>query len=376
MTLQRWAPRAYEPVGSTQMKRYSCILITGGAGFVGSTLAIRMRERLPDARIIVADNLKRRGSEFNLPRLGEHGIAFVHADVRNPEDLAFPGLPFDLLLECSAEPSVLAGFDAGPVYLINTNLAGTVNCLEVARRTGADVVFLSTSRVYPISTIEAVAVNEEPSRYTISSEQRIPGVSDAGISEAFPLAGARSLYGTTKLCSELIIEEYADMYGLHYVINRCGVITGPWQMGKADQGVFALWMGKHYFCRPLQYIGYGGSGKQVRDLVCAEELADLVETQLRSLESLPHRLYNVGGGLLSSLSLLETTALCEEITGNRVEITRVVENRPLDVKTYITDNGRVSTDTGWVPKKSPRQVLVDIFDWIRANEGLVAPLWR
>ena len=131
------------------MKQYSCILVTGGAGFVGSNLAIRMRQRYPDARIVVADNLKRRGSEFNLARLSANRIEFVHADVRNVDDLAFPGIAFDLMLECSAEPSVLAGFDAGPTYLINTNLMGTVNCLEVARRSSADVVFFSTSRVYP-----------------------------------------------------------------------------------------------------------------------------------------------------------------------------------------------------------------------------------
>jgi CDP-paratose 2-epimerase len=358
------------------MKEYVCILVTGGAGFVGSNLALRMRRQYPAARIVVADNLKRRGSELNLRRLGDAGIEFVHADVRNPEDLAFPGIAFDLMLECSAEPSVLAGYDAGPTYLFNTNLAGTMNCLEVARRSAADVVFLSTSRVYPIASLEAVAVAEEETRYTMATEQVFLGVSGDGISEAFPLEGARSLYGTTKLCSEHILEEYADMYGLRYVINRCGVITGPWQMGKVDQGVFALWMGKHYFRRPLKYIGYGGTGKQVRDFVSIDDLADLIQSQLDQFETLPHRLYNVGGGVASSLSLLETTALCEEITGNRVEIERVRENRPLDVKIYVTDNGRVHGDTGWTPGKSPRETLSDIFAWIHANEDLVAPLWR
>lgn len=358
------------------MKSYDSILVTGGAGFVGSNLALRMRRRYPDARIVVADNIKRRGSEFNLPRLAAANIIFVHADVRNAEDLAFPGIAFDLLLECSAEPSVLAGFDAGPTYLINTNLVGTVNCLEVARRCGSDVVFLSTSRVYPIAALEAIAVVEGPDRYDIAAHQTIPGVGPTGISEAFPLTGARSLYGATKLCSELLIEEYADMYGLRYVIDRCGVITGPWQMGKADQGVFALWMGKHYFKRPLKYIGYGGSGRQVRDLIAIDDLATLIERQLDALAGLPHRLYNVGGGRASSLSLAETTALCEEITGNRVEIERVVENRPLDVKIYITDNGRVSGDLDWAPAKTPRETLTDIFTWIQANEALVAPLWR
>lgn len=355
---------------------YSCILITGGAGFVGSNLALRMRARYPDARIVVADNLKRRGSEFNLPRLSAARIEFVHADVRNAEDLAFPGIAFDLVLECSAEPSVLAGFDAGPTYLINTNLIGTVNCLEVARRSNADVVFFSTSRVYPIAALESLAVEEAETRFVLAASQPLPGVSTAGIGEAFPLQGARSLYGATKLCSEHILEEYADMYGLRYVINRCGVITGPWQMGKADQGVFALWMGKHYFRRPLTYIGYGGGGKQVRDFVAIDDLADLVETQLERFDTLPQRLYNVGGGLASSLSLLETTALCEEITGNHVEIGRIAENRPLDVKIYVTDNSRIQRDTGWSPAKTPHETLTDIFAWIHENEDIVAPLWR
>jgi CDP-paratose 2-epimerase len=358
------------------MKQYACILVTGGAGFVGSNLALRMRSRYPGARIVVADNLKRRGSEFNLSRLAAERIEFVHADVRNPDDLAFPGCGFDLMLECSAEPSVLAGFDTGPAYLVNTNLVGTVNCLEVARRSGADIVFFSTSRVYPIATLENVTVTEEATRFAMTSQQPMPGASSRGIAESFPLEGARSLYGATKLCSELILEEYADMYGLRYVINRCGVITGPWQMGKADQGVFALWMGKHYFGRPLKYIGYGGTGKQVRDFISIDDLGDVVQLQLDALETLPHRLYNVGGGLASSLSLLETTALCEEITGNHVEIEPVTENRLLDVKMYITDNARVHADTGWSPAKSPRATMTDIFSWIHDNEALVAPLWR
>jgi CDP-paratose 2-epimerase len=334
-----------------------------------------MRGWYPDARIVAADNLIRNGSELNLPRLAANNIEFVRADVRNPEDLAFPNIPFDLILECSAEPSVLAGYDVGPTYLIDTNLVGTVNCLEVARRTKADVVFMSTSRVYPIAALESLAVREDATRFTLTDGQKLPGASAKGIAEDFPLAGARSLYGATKLCSELIIEEYADMYGLRYAINRCGVITGPWQMGKVDQGVFALWMGKHYFKRPLQYIGYGGTGKQVRDFVSIDDLGNLLQAQLERFDALPHRLYNVGGGLASSLSLLETTALCEEITGNRVEIGHIPENRPLDVKIYVTDNARVQRDLGWQPVKSPRETLADIFAWIHDNERLVAPLW-
>jgi CDP-paratose 2-epimerase len=353
----------------------STVLVAGGAGFVGSHLAMGVRARYPDARIVVADSLKRRGSEWNVPRLAAERIEFVHADVRSRDDLLFPKTRFDLIVDCSAEPAVLSAYEHGPSYVIDTNLTGTVNVLELARRDGADVVFLSTSRVYPLAALDAIAFEESETRFTIAARQTLPGVGPAGIGEDFPLAGARSLYGTTKLACELILAEYADMYGLRTVVNRCGVITGPWQMGKVDQGVFALWVGRHYFKRPLRYIGYGGSGKQVRDFVAVDELCGLVLQQIAGIERFSQRVYNVGGGLASSLSLLETTRLCEEITGNRVEIERVAENRPSDVRLYVTDNARVTGETGWSPRKSPRETLAEIFAWIRANERLVAPLW-
>ncbi|HTW83810.1 MAG TPA: NAD-dependent epimerase/dehydratase family protein [Candidatus Sulfotelmatobacter sp.] len=357
------------------MGSYSSILVAGGAGFVGSNLALRLRSRYPDARVVVVDNLKRRGSEWNLPRLAAANVEFAHGDVRRPDDLTFPKTRFELVVDCSAEPAVLAAYEQGPSYVIDTNLVGTVNLLEVARRDGADVVFLSTSRVYPVAAIEMIAYEEEATRFRIAQRQTLPGVSAAGISEAFTLEGARSLYGTTKLACELILAEYGDMYGLRYVIDRCGVITGPWQMGKVDQGVFALWMGKHYFKRPLSFIGYGGTGKQVRDFLAVDELGDLILSQIDRMDDLPRRTYNVGGGLASSLSLLELTQLCEQITGNQVEMRRIAENRAADVRLYVTDNARVHADLGWAPRKSPRETLQQIYDWIREHERMVAPLW-
>lgn len=357
------------------MRPYSSILVTGGAGFVGANIALRFRAAWPDARIVALDNLKRRGSELNLSRLTAAGIQFEHGDVRRPDDLAFPKTTFDLVVDASAEPAVLAAYEAGPSYVIDTNLIGSINVFDVARRHGADVVFLSTSRIYPVAALERIETVEAESRFEIAPTQSLPGIGVRGISEDFPIDGPRSLYGATKLACELVLEEYADMYGLRYVVDRCGVITGPWQMGKVDQGVFALWMGKHYFRRPLNYIGYGGTGKQVRDLIAIEDLIDLVFAQLDRLEALPRRTYNVGGGRESSLSLAETTALCQEITGNTVPIDRVLQNRPADVKLYITDNRRVEADTGWRPRKSPRETLVELFEWIRSNERAVAPLW-
>jgi CDP-paratose 2-epimerase len=344
------------------------MLVTGGAGFVGSNLALSFKRKYPDRKIIVLDNLKRRGSEFNVPRLAEAGIRVVHGDIRNPEDLEFDD-KIDVLLECSAEPSVLAGFGGSPKYLINTNLSGTINCLEVARKNGADVVFLSTSRVYPYDPINAIALREEATRFAWEDAAGPRGWSPQGLDVDFDLNGPKSMYGATKLCSEFVLREYESMYGVRCVVNRCGVIAGPWQFGKVDQGVFSLWMQAHYFKRSLSYIGFGGMGKQVRDLLHVDDLFDLLDVQLADLEKARGKVYNVGGGLFSSLSLLETTQLCREMTGNTIEIRRDPVNRPADLAIYIGDNRRVTADYGWRPRRNAETILQDLFSWIREHEA-------
>jgi CDP-paratose 2-epimerase len=345
------------------------VLVTGGAGFVGSNLAIELKERHPEMRIGALDNLKRRGSELNIPRLREAGVEFVHGDIRNKEDL--PNFGIDLILECSAEPSVLAGYDGSPDYLLNTNLVGTLNCLELARRQGAGFIFLSTSRVYPIHALGSLRYEENESRFVLADEQPYPGVSVHGIAEDFPLGGARSLYGVTKLASEMFVEEYRAAYGIKAVVNRCGVITGPWQMGKVDQGVFALWMARHYFGGELSYFGYGGTGKQVRDFLHVADLFELVDEQIRDLDLFDGRTFNVGGGLEKSLSLLETTHMCEQITGKRISIEQRPETRMADVPLYISDHRRITELCDWRPSRDSKQTLSDIYYWIRENENLV-----
>jgi CDP-paratose 2-epimerase len=339
------------------------VLITGGAGFVGSTLGLEFTQRHPDWQITALDNLRRRGSELNLPRLNHAGIRFIHGDIRNTEDLDPVALQPDLILECSAEPSVLAGY-ASPGYVLQTNLLGTINCLELARQTQADFIFLSTSRVYPIAHLKSLKFTETETRFQLLSQQYLPGASSEGISEEFPLDGARSLYGSTKLASELLVTEYATAYELRTLINRCGVLTGPWQMGRVDQGVFALWMASHYFQKPLKYIGYGGTGRQVRDFLHILDLLDLLELQIQSLEKLKGQTYNVGGGSSNTLSLYETTQLCQEITGNRIPITPASETRPGDIPIFITNSRKVITATGWKPQRDARTTLTEIYEWI------------
>lgn len=348
---------------------YQTILITGGAGFVGSNLAIKLKNAYPEVVVLAFDNLKRRGSELNLPRLKAAGIEFIHGDIRNKSDLADIGKKIDLLVECSAEPSVLAGIDGSPEYLIDTNLMGTVNCLELARRDRSAVVFLSTSRVYPIVQIEELRHWETETRFEWEDQQEVEGASARGIAENFPLGKYRSLYGATKLCSEMIFQEYLAAYGLKGVINRCGVITGPWQMGKIDQGVIVLWMARHIWGdKPLSYIGYGGTGKQVRDFMHVDDLFEALRLQLENIDQYTGEIFNLGGGRENSVSLCELTAWCEKLTGNKIEIKSETANRPNDVRIYLTDSTKFQKVSGWSCKKDTETTLREIYDWIVKNK--------
>jgi CDP-paratose 2-epimerase len=340
------------------------ILITGGAGFVGSNLAISLKKSIETAEITCMDNLYRRGSELNVPRLEKTGVRFHRGDVRDPA--GFPQGPFDVLVECSAEPSVLAGQDGSPDYLFHTNLVGAYNCLEKARTWGARFIFLSTSRVYPIARLEAHAWREEPTRFAWENSGA-DGITSEGVTEAVDLSGARSLYGYTKLSAEQLIEEYQATYGLRAIVNRCGVIAGPWQFGKVDQGVASLWVLAHYFQRPLSYIGYGGTGKQVRDFLHIEDLCDLLVAQVRDFDQWDGWLGNVAGGLAHTASLCELTELCREVTGNKIAIASVPANRPSDLRLFIGDCARLFKRTAWRPKREVRRIIEDTHAWVREH---------
>jgi CDP-paratose 2-epimerase len=322
---------------------------------------------VPGAEVIALDSLMRRGSELNLARLRAAGVAFVHGDVRVREDLMAIE-PVDAIVESSAEPSVLAGMGTGADFVVQTNLLGAHHCFELARRDGAQVIFLSTSRVYPIAPQLELNLREEETRFALETEQPLAGASEHGIAEDFPLAGARTLYGATKLAAELLLTEYADAFGVRATIDRCGVIAGPWQMGKVDQGVFTHWLLAHYQRRPLAYIGYGGSGKQVRDVLHVDDVCELVLEQLADPEGWNGATVNVGGGVEGSLSLRETTDLCVELTGNEVPIEPVAQARPGDVPLYATDCRRLFARTDWRPRRGPRAVLEDTLAWVEANE--------
>lgn len=350
------------------------ILVTGGAGFVGSNLALRFKQDNPGAKITALDNLSRKGSALNIPRLIKAGIKFIRGDIRKSADLNSAGA-FNLMLECSADPSVLAAYLKGPGHVIDNNLIGTVNCLEAVRKQKADIVFLSTSRVYPIKEICGLKYEELESRFELSSKQKLAGVSRKGISEEFPLGQARSLYGATKLASELLLQEYIDMFKIRGIINRCGVLAGPWQMGKVDQGVVALWVARHIFQGELSYIGFGGTGKQVRDILHVNDLYRLLCLQLKKIKQASGEVYNVGGGRAVSLSLFELTALCREITGRKIAIKPVNAQRQADIPYYISDYSKAREAFGWKPEISAKEIVQGVAGWINNNRDLLKPVF-
>jgi CDP-paratose 2-epimerase len=352
-------------------------LVTGGAGFVGSTLALLLKRDLAGIDVVALDNLRRRGSELAIDRLRAGGVEFLHGDVRSADDLAAAGR-FDVLIECSAEPSVHAGYDGQTAYLLDTNLMGAARCLDAARRHDATVIFLSTSRVYSIPALRALPLERRGSRLAVDASATGSGWSARGISEHFSTAGPRSLYGTSKLAAELLVEEFHAMYGLLTIINRCGLIAGPWQMGKADQGLIAFWAARHEYGGPLAFTGFGGDGLQVRDVLHVLDLYDLIRVQLTHMTRLSGGVFNAGGGAANSVSLVELTEKCRARATHAIPIGRVPETREFDIPWFITDNAFVSARTGWAPSRTVDVVLDDVFAWLRANratlESVVAPL--
>ena len=347
------------------------VLITGIAGFVGSKLAAYFKANLNDCEIIGIDNLSRRGSETNLELLKKLGCKFVHGDIRVADDVN--ELPkVDWIIDCAANPSVLAGINGGTANLVGHNLIGSLHLLEKCRKDAAGFILLSTSRVYSIDALNQVPLEETETRFAIPSDSNLPvGHSIKGVTESFPTSAPVSIYGATKLASEVMAVEYALTFDFPIWVNRCGVIAGPGQFGKIDQGIFSFWIYQWLLNRPVGYIGFGGKGKQVRDFFCPEDLGALLVQQMCDPSRKVSKILNVGGGLESSMSLLELNNYCKERFGFEKQVNAVAETRPFDLPYYVTDYSVATELWNWKPSKSPVVLLDEIMQHAQKNKSLI-----
>jgi CDP-paratose 2-epimerase len=346
------------------------ILITGVCGFVGSELALRLRERLRAARICGLDNLSRPGSERSGPRLAAAGIDVRHGDIRCAGDLDAFG-DVDWIIEAAAYPSVLAGVDGRTTsrQLVDTNLLGTVNVLEACKARRAGIVVLSSSRVYSADALNGLPLTIRDDAFVPDQSAEWPaGATAAGIAEDFPTSSPLSLYGATKLASEVMAIEYGGAFGFPAIVNRCGVIAGAGQFGTAEQGIFGYWVRAWASGLSLGYNGFAGRGHQVRDAMHPADLADLVERQLRAPEDAAG-VWNVGGGPANAMSLAQVSRWCANRFGAR-EVVSSSAPRRWDVPWVVMDTSRARARFGW----SPSIALTDVLDEI-ADHHRVHPEW-
>ncbi len=296
--------------------------------------------------VIGIDNLARFGSETNRLTLKQAGVQLFHGDVRVASDLeALPRA--DWVIDAAAQPSVLAGRDGktSSRQLLEHNLLGTINLLEYCRSSSAGFILLSTSRVYSIRALTQLPLRVESAAFTLEESSDLPqGVSAGGVNEHFTDQAPISIYGATKLASERLAQEFAFAFQFPVWINRCGVLAGAGQFGTAEQGIFSYWLHAHASRRALKYLGFGGSGFQVRDALHPRDLASLVDLQLRSSGS--GQLLNVSGGLANSMSLAQLTAWCDQRFGSHKPISDGSE-RPYDVPWLILDS-TTGAKSDWV----------------------------
>ncbi|HZS57352.1 MAG TPA: NAD-dependent epimerase/dehydratase family protein [Bryobacteraceae bacterium] len=343
------------------------ILITGICGFVGSRVATALLEQASDLEIAGIDNLLRPGSELNRAELTHRGVRVIHGDLRMRSDVdALPDS--DWVIDAAANPSVLAGVDgrSSPRQLSEHNLGGTINLLEYCRERKAGLILLSTNRVYSVRALAELPVVERGRTFELDASAHLPnGVSADGIAEEFSVQQPISLYGATKLASEVMALEYSATFNFPLWINRCGVLAGAGQFGTAEQGIFSYWLHAHAAKRPLRYIGFGGHGLQVRDAFHPDDLAELILTQIRRAPQ-ADAIFHAGGGRENAMSLAQLTAWANDRFGKH-EPTPDLRPRPFDAPWIVMNCSRAVRELGWVRTRGIDFILNEIAEHVTAH---------
>ena len=331
------------------MRKNKSILVTGGCGFVGTNLCLYLKKNLKKYSIYSIDNLKRNYSNYNYKILKENKIKNYKIDITSNEFLKLKK-SFNIIIDCAADPAVeISKKKTKDVF--NNNLKSTFHILEKARKDSSKLIYLSSSRVYPIS----------------ECNKKFLKTFNAKFDENTNVNGVKSIYGYTKYSSELLIEEYSYIFGLKYLINRVGILTGPLQFGKVEQGLISLWIWKHYKKLNLNYIGYGGKGKQIRDILFIDDFCYLILKQIKKINKIHNELFCIGGGKKNALSLKELTKECQAVSKNIIKIGSKPHTSMYDIPIFISSNKKIKKFYNWSPNTNVKKILNINFDWIKKN---------
>ena len=327
------------------------ILITGGCGFVGSNLAIYFKDNRIGTQINSLDNLSRKGTLLNHSRLKKKKIKNFKIDISDHR--AVSKLPkYDLIIDCCAEAAVeTSKKEVDKVF--NTNLLGTFNVLKKCKRDKSNLIFLSSSRVYSIEKLHKIK-----KKFFL-------------VNEKFDTSGPKSIYGFCKYSSEHLIKEFSFLYKMKYIITRFGVISGPWQFGKQDQGFVSLWLWRHINKIKLKYIGFGGRGSQVRDVLHISDVCKLIALQVKKINNIYNITINAGGGRKNAISLKKLTKICQKITLNKIKISSKKSTSEYDIPYYVTDNSKVKKIYKWNPRKKILHIVQDMYKWMLSNNKIL-----
>ena len=331
------------------MKKNKSILITGGCGFVGTNLAIYLQKKLKNFSIYSVDNLKKKYSKFNLDILKKKKIKNFKIDISSSKFLKLKK-KFNFIIDCSADPAV-ENSKENTQSVFNNNLKTTLNILEKTRKDKSNIIFISSSRVYPI----------------MESYKKFRLKFSSNFDENTNTNGVKSIYGFTKYASELLIKEYSYIFNIKFIINRSGIITGPLQFGKVEQGLVSLWLWRHLNNLKLNYIGFGGKGSQIRDILYIDDFSLLIKKQILGFEKNNNKLFCIGGGKKNSLTLGQLTEKCQEITSNYLKIGFYKKTSKYDIPIFISSNKQIKKNYNWSPKTNIDEILKYNLSWMKKN---------
>lgn len=357
VTLQEDIPSTLPPHRAAA-SRTRPVLITGGAGFIGTNVAHRLLSAGQD--VLIFDNLSRPGVEQNLQwlcmRYGSR-VRVCVADLCDTSALRDAVCQASQVFHFAAQVAVTSSV-LDPKKDFEVNALGTLHLLEALRqlKQPPPLVFTSTNKVY--GNLQDGALRKHGRRY--EPADRVLRL--VGMNEDRPLA-FYSPYGCSKGAADQYVLDYARIYGLPAVVFRMSCIYGPHQCGTEDQGWVA-----HFLMRALarKPITLYGNGLQVRDVLFVDDLVHALLLAQTHMPTLAGRVFNIGGGTANSTSLLEMLGLIAELHGQKPVI-RFAAWRTGDQKYYASDIRRFSAATGWAPQVSVRQGVAALYAWLLEN---------